>query len=171
MIYFAQPVDGGPIKIGYTTDVKKRIMALQAWYGKRLVVLAEFEGDRKLEAALHKQFDYLRLGTTEQFRPATELLEHIGHHPVNPVDPASVTAMARAEIEPGGRSGVTGKRTGRPRDPAGAKTARYAMRGSSEWHAWLKDVSDKLGVDRSVAIRWAVKSWAETKKFKPPPEE
>jgi hypothetical protein len=171
VIYFAQPVDGGPIKIGHAVDVKRRVVALQSWYGRRLAILAEIEGDRKLEAALHKKFDHLRLGTTEQFRPEPELLDYIGHTPKKPVDAASVVAMGRASRDPEEEAKLIKKRSGRPRDPDGAKTGRYAMRGSNEWHAWLKKISGNISVDRSVIIRRAVKLWAKQEKFEPPPEE
>lgn len=38
MIYFAQPTTGGPVKIGYSDDVSRRIGQLEAHYDQPLAV-------------------------------------------------------------------------------------------------------------------------------------
>ena len=40
MIYFTQPTDSGPVKIGYSADVPARVRQLEAHYGR---------GDRRNE--------------------------------------------------------------------------------------------------------------------------
>jgi len=78
MVYFAQNPQGGPIKIGYSANVDARIPQLEAWYKRPLVLLATMEGGRRKERQIHKKFAHLRLGRTEQFRPADELSDFIG---------------------------------------------------------------------------------------------
>lgn len=55
MIYFAQRVDGGPIKIGYSKSVDRRIRDMQIAMSVHLTVLAVADGDRANEARLHKK--------------------------------------------------------------------------------------------------------------------
>lgn len=77
MIYFMQPPDGGPIKIGYSDAPDVRHKALQLHYGRELVILATMNGGREREAEIHLRFAHLRFGITEQFRPDSELLDFI----------------------------------------------------------------------------------------------
>lgn len=45
MIYFMQPVGGGPIKIGYSEDVERRHRELERHYGRSLAILVTIPGD------------------------------------------------------------------------------------------------------------------------------
>jgi hypothetical protein len=92
MIYFAQPVDGGPIKIGCSQDVDARIRYLEFQYGRKLVVLGTLVGGRDKEKAIHKRFARLRLGRTEQFLPTLELSEFLGKPPAFIVGPGEQMA-------------------------------------------------------------------------------
>jgi hypothetical protein len=78
VIYFAQATDGGPVKIGYTEDLEVRLHRLELHYGKPLALLATMPGDHSTEVEIHRRFGHLRLGRTEQFQPAAELMEFIG---------------------------------------------------------------------------------------------
>lgn len=93
MIYFLQPTDGGPIKIGYSADVDARHRQLEAHYGKPLSLLAMVDGDRRTEAEIHRRFAAHRLGKTEQFKPAREILEFIGRPLLVGANPEAVEAM------------------------------------------------------------------------------
>ena len=73
MIYFIQPVDGGPIKIGYAKDVPARVKTLERESQRQMVVLAAISGGKKEERELHRKFSHLRYEGTEQFRPAPDL--------------------------------------------------------------------------------------------------
>lgn len=77
-IYFIQGECGGPIKIGYTTDLENRIKKLQTGYPDRLQLLLAFPGNKQFEQAIHKQFEQYRLNG-EWFRPAPEVLQRIGY--------------------------------------------------------------------------------------------
>jgi hypothetical protein len=94
MIYFVQCTDGGPIKIGYSVDVEARVRKLEAYYGRPLSLLAAMPGDLGTEAEIHEQFAHLRLGRTEQFRPAAELLEFVGRMDRIAVNPDAVEVMS-----------------------------------------------------------------------------
>jgi hypothetical protein len=96
MIYFAQPIDGGPVKIGYAADVPKRLKQLEAHYRAPLALLATMEGDRPAEAAIHERFSHLRFGRKEQFRPASELMEFIGKPLLVDPNPDAVEAIPSA---------------------------------------------------------------------------
>lgn len=69
-VYIAHIPDYRMIKIGFTTQLEKRIKAIPGEvpgpriYGKRTLasVLRTFEGDRKLESALHLHFRGHRVG-------------------------------------------------------------------------------------------------------------
>ena len=73
-VYFIQAISGGPIKIGVTTNIVRRVKALQTH--EPLRVLATVQGEEALERDLHKRFaSYRKEG--EWFEPAEELLEYI----------------------------------------------------------------------------------------------
>lgn len=60
-VYFCQPVDGGPIKIGLARDPKARLMDLQIGSPVRLRMVAIIPGGRADEQAFHTQFAAWRL--------------------------------------------------------------------------------------------------------------
>ena len=78
MVYFMQPTDGGPVNIGFTDNVDARHRQLETHYGRPLALLATTDGGREEEASIHGRFAHLRLGRTEQFRPAPDLMAFIG---------------------------------------------------------------------------------------------
>lgn len=95
MIYFLQPVSGGPIKIGFTDqDVEVRRKQLEAVYGQPLSVLGTMLGGRQVETDMHERFAHLRLGRTEQFRPAADLMAFIGRPLLVDPNPDTVEAMS-----------------------------------------------------------------------------
>lgn len=115
MIYFAQPVDGGPIKIGYSEDVSQRLIQLESDYGQPLALLATLDGGRTEEQALHARFSHLRFGRTEQFRPTAELLSFIGRPLLVGADPDAVEAM-----------------------PSTLKPTALTIKGNREWRNWVE---------------------------------
>lgn len=76
MIYFIQSRDAGPIKIGYTTDIKRRLSALQLAHPEKIKVLACTDGTRETEAELHKKFSSARI-RGEWFKCTDDLIRHI----------------------------------------------------------------------------------------------
>lgn len=78
MIYFVQSIDGGPIKIGFTDNLERRLVELEYHYGESLAVLATMPGDKSVERSIHDRFMHLRFDRTEQFRPAFDLMTFIG---------------------------------------------------------------------------------------------
>lgn len=157
MVYFVQPIDGGPIKIGFSGDVPGRIQQLEAHYGCRLAILATMEGGREEEKAIHERFSHLRFGRTEQFRPGPELLAFIGR-------PLFAAAGDVVEIKPAG--------TGRV-DTEGwqSKPPIVQFRGTAEFKAWLLEAME---ADRSKSLadfleRAAVMYAKQIGFMKPPP--
>ena len=76
-VYFLQSEQGGAIKIGYTTDIRKRIKTLQTAHPFPLKLLLAINGNIEDESKLHKEFKPFRL-CGEWFRPDEYLLKRIG---------------------------------------------------------------------------------------------
>lgn len=75
-VYFVQQITGGPIKIGWAADPRKRIYTLQLSNPVPLVILAVMPGTLELEKDLHLRFETsMVLG--EWFDPSPELLQLI----------------------------------------------------------------------------------------------
>lgn len=60
-IYFVQPRGGGPIKIGITSSVERRLKELQSGHPEELRVIGSFMGTQKDEARLHRELSRHRL--------------------------------------------------------------------------------------------------------------
>lgn len=78
VVYFVQPVKGGPVKIGTTTNLGQRLVSLGSIYGCHMQVLAVMHGDKSNEKVIHEQFKEYRLGKKEQFRPSLALMAFLG---------------------------------------------------------------------------------------------
>ncbi len=79
VVYFARINDDGPIKIGFSFNLRQRVYSLRAEFGQNLKIIGTIDGDRKVEKALHKRFSAVALGQ-EWFDPAPELLQYISCH-------------------------------------------------------------------------------------------
>lgn len=75
-VYFVQGASGGPIKIGYSTDVAKRIGDLQTGSPLPLCLLAVADGGLDYETYLHRAFEDERTHG-EWFAPTPRLLQLI----------------------------------------------------------------------------------------------
>lgn len=82
MIYFLQAEGGGPIKIGYSENVKKRRKTLQTASPKILRVLATTPGGEESERLLHERFRHLHI-RGDWFRTSQDLREFIAGLPKN----------------------------------------------------------------------------------------
>lgn len=84
-IYFIQIVEDGPIKIGRTRDVKKRLCALQTGQHRELRVIhteSPPKGESlRVEQKYHALFKALHI-RGEWFRPGPALLDFIGRAPL-----------------------------------------------------------------------------------------
>ena len=81
-VYFIQAGDG-PVKIGYTLDVFKRLGALQTSSPMPLTLLGRIEADASMERQLHDQFSHARMHG-EWFSPHPDILALAEANP--PVD-------------------------------------------------------------------------------------
>jgi hypothetical protein len=75
-VYFVQAGHEGPIKIGWSQDVPRRLGELQVANAARLFLIAAVPGKRSDEAATHERFAHLRLGA-EWFRDDPEIHEYL----------------------------------------------------------------------------------------------
>ncbi len=69
-VYFAQAPGGGSIKIGYSSELARRLKELDC------VALATFPGNQLDERELHARFEHIRVDG-EWFQPTPELLDFI----------------------------------------------------------------------------------------------
>lgn len=91
-IYFVQMGLVGPIKIGYTRNVNKRIASLQTASPYRLILLCVMPGTEDYEKDIHEGLDEIRL-EGEWFLPHEMLMrdihtiiESIKRDPISPID-------------------------------------------------------------------------------------
>jgi len=75
-VYFIQSENGGPIKIGISTNVQGRLASLQTGYPYPLKVLATIPGGEREEKGLHETFAEHRL-SGEWFEPVDKLIDLI----------------------------------------------------------------------------------------------
>ena len=59
-VYFIQAGDG-PVKIGFSTNVEKRMVALQISSPHELALIAKMSGNKALEKQIHERFSRLAL--------------------------------------------------------------------------------------------------------------
>jgi len=59
-VYLVQNLRNGQVKIGHSTNVRKRVMALEASSGAPLELLRTLDGGRKIEQWMHKRFSQYR---------------------------------------------------------------------------------------------------------------
>lgn len=86
LVYFIQSTTGGPVKIGTTMKLLKRLKALRALRSDpTLQVVGLLFGSYPEESSLHGRFSHLALGG-EWFSPAPDLLGFISTscRPLNP---------------------------------------------------------------------------------------
>lgn len=75
-VYFIQAINGGPIKIGFAKNIRRRLVGLQTSHPYELVVLAHRPGSKELEAHLHVKHGRHRL-IGEWFEPHTDVLAEV----------------------------------------------------------------------------------------------
>lgn len=147
MIYFAQPVAGGPIKIGTTTNLDARLKQLEYTYKQPLALLATTEGGREREAEIHEHFRHLRFGRTEQFRPAPELMAFIGKPLLVDANPDLVEAMPSLSV----------------------MKNLASIRGTDAWKLWLDGLAAKKRMSIAALIDHALVEAARSIGFHEPP--
>jgi hypothetical protein len=74
VVYFAQNVANGNVKIGYTGDLPRRIAALSSGAGQPVELLRTVAGGRSVEAWLHRRFAPYRI-TGEWFSFHSDMLD------------------------------------------------------------------------------------------------
>lgn len=149
MIYFVQSVDGGPVKVGTTRNLDRRLKELEARYRRPLSVLATMPGGRKEELQIHRQFSRLRLGNTEQFRPDADLMEFISRPLLVGANPQAVAAMPFPRPD--------GKTVG--------------IRATGEWAAWIERGARHCRTDVAKLVDVAVAKYLRENGFQEPPPE
>lgn len=76
VVYYVRRTSDGAVKIGFTANIRNRMMALRREHGP-LQILLVLGGDREEETQAHGKFYRYRIRRTEWFRPARPLLEWI----------------------------------------------------------------------------------------------
>lgn len=141
MIYFARAIEieNAPIKIGFSDDVDRRLDQLEWHYRTQFALLATMPGGREEEKAVHERFAHLRLGRTEQFRPAADLMAFIGRPLLTSANPDATKAI-----------------------PCGAKNRQLIIhvKGSRAYATWLEDAHRKTHIAKATIVRLAIAEWA-----------
>jgi hypothetical protein len=75
-VYFVREDGDGPIKIGHAKTVLFRLVSLQTGNPRALRVIATMNGPRKMESAIRRRFNHLRM-RGEWFHADKELLNFI----------------------------------------------------------------------------------------------
>jgi len=85
MVYFIQQGHSGPVKIGYSSNPRKRIQELQTGSAERLYLLGSIEGDKTKENTLQNYFRKDKM-QGEWFKPSDSLMDYILSLIVGPID-------------------------------------------------------------------------------------
>ena len=72
-VYAIQAIDGGPIKIGYSTNPEVRLAQLQGAHHSELVIVYSFDADQSRESWLHDRLAEFRV-RGEWYRDDPEIL-------------------------------------------------------------------------------------------------
>lgn len=139
MIYFAQAVGGGPIKIGHASNVAARIAQLEEHYCQPLALLGTLPGGRPEEKAIHQRFAHLRFSRTEQFRPDPDLL-----------------AFIKRPLFGGGAS---------VEDAMPSKFRTVVVRSSGAWADWVEELAKHCRTDVAKLIDAALLGHAKVRGF------
>jgi hypothetical protein len=75
-VYFVTAGEGGPIKIGWSQDVYRRMEELQTANPHKLVLIGKLRGTMADEARVHSLFSRFRI-QSEWFKHVPEILEFI----------------------------------------------------------------------------------------------
>ena len=75
-VYFVQEKSGGPIKIGSSSDPKRRLKELQTGHPRELMILGSMPGGAEIESELHLKFKNLH-SHGEWFHDDPALMEFI----------------------------------------------------------------------------------------------
>ena len=100
VIYFIQSEHGGPIKIGQTEDMAKRLVGLQTSRPDKLIVLASAPGTIRDERDLHLRFSRIR-DKGEWFHATEELTEFVKAVSIHGSISAAVTNRDASQNETG----------------------------------------------------------------------
>lgn len=84
VVYFIQAGPGGPIKIGWSQEVDRRIAELQTANARKLILLGTVPGTLETEASLHVQFSHLRL-EAEWFQDSEEIQVFLRENALKPL--------------------------------------------------------------------------------------
>lgn len=137
MIYFVQFGDGGPIKIGTTTNLKRRMEALQNASPESLKVLATIEGGPNEEKILHNIMKADRL-KGEWFNPSRLIMSVVKKAKETP-------SILEAEIYARSEMVISANRVAKLAEMLGGKSA----------------MSRACGVTPALITRWLKRGWID----------
>jgi hypothetical protein len=95
LVYFAQAVDGGPIKIGVARDPAERLRRVQTGYPFKLRITNLRPGGLREEGRLHKRFRRHRI-RGEWFAASDDLARLAKAHPASRTGRSAAIAEARS---------------------------------------------------------------------------
>lgn len=137
MIYFVQHGDGGPIKVGTTTNLKRRIEALQNASPENLKLLATIDGGPNEEKILHSIMREERL-RGEWFNPSSLVLSIVKKAKETP-------SILEAEVMARSAMIITGNKVAALAEILGGKSA----------------MARACGVVPALVTRWIKRGWVD----------
>ena len=80
LLYFIRRGPDGPVKIGWSQNVDRRMAELQVANAEKLELVGTVPGKWKDEAVLHARFSHLQVSDNEWFHCSEEVLDYIQKH-------------------------------------------------------------------------------------------
>lgn len=143
-VYFIQ-AGSGPVKIGWSANVPRRLVKMQADNHELLTILALVAGDQSVEASFHERFAQHHL-RGEWFVAAPEILHEASKHPV-PAPPTRKRLPRKKFADLIDRLGGTASVANRL-GVADNTVANWRERGISwRWRAQLSLIAGQEGVE------------------------
>jgi Meiotically up-regulated gene 113 len=151
-VYFLQAGHDGPIKIGWSADVRSRMSMLQTGQPHELRLLLLLEGgDQKTEKVMHRRFAASHL-RGEWFRPSTDLLAFVNGAELKTSASATTASPSRPSRRPHRPRNLSPLGLLRLNDPdAWERRVRAAL---TEAAGSPTDAARILGISRPQMFRW-----------------
>jgi hypothetical protein len=156
MIYFLQAEPGGPIKIGFSGKMNRRLGRLMDLAARPLRVLAVMPGQKWHERRAQARFAHLRI-TGEWFRAGEDLLAFIDQEgrPWDSSNDLYGDPPRCLQVDYPGPS---------------SKVEILGAFVTPEFKAWARSFSTSLGEPEPSMVRLALERLADEKGFRSPPK-
>jgi excisionase family DNA binding protein len=148
-VYFIQENNSGAIKIGWSSNIKKRLIAMQTYNASQLKLLGAFNGTSEDEKRTQENFAKYRI-KGEWFRPEKELMDFIEKHKVVEVPLDLKKAVKEFEGKPLTEAGKECRRL--------LELSEYHVEDIAEEKMFsIDEAANLLGVTQQTLRKWEEK--------------